>query len=327
MGGRRVATALLLALAFASVGGPALDAHVAPGPVVHAEAWAWLAQREGVPGMGLASGIRADQLPVAWLGQDEKLTFLEFEPLPSVTGLTMTVAIDESGPNRSIHEADLLACAVTEAWEADSPMAWEKAPERACETAPRGVYQPATSDFFFDLTVLLPQLRSSGTHGIALVPDPMTESTNFQVVFHAAAARGIHLVSSGPQTERPSEDTGAPSQAAGADAEVPPVAPSVSGEASSPLLEFGPSADAAAAPEAAEPATRSLVSPGDVRSTSRDDNETQRPSFGGFYVGLVAVAVLLVCRPLLGVLMQTKSQPTANLRTPGLTFGWREGRS
>lgn len=259
---------------------------------VGGEGWAWVAQREGLPDLGPVSGINDGQLPVAWAqGREEKVSFLKFVGLPDEGSFGMTIAIDDSGANRMADQADLLACVITAPWKSAFPMTWERRPTTNCTAAPRGVYEASTASFFFELTSSLESLSSSMSHGVALVPDPTTQRTHFQVVFRSAREGGVRLSHQARVVIEGRDERQVPGsrQPALVDTFRPDTPPDFS------------------SPSATDPVT-----------STRNDEKIQPPSAkvqsaptrGGqastvrFYAGMLALAVLIVLRRFLPALRE-----------------------
>lgn len=303
----RVIACVAVAVVMALVVPAFSSAASAEPPTVRREAWSWVLQRDATPPLGDATGVRDGQLPVAWTGREDKVTFLEVAPVPNPEGtLTLTLAVDTAGNNHAIDDAEIQACAVTEPWEDVSPMAWDRQPARNCESVSEGIYQAATDDFFFDLSPLLPVLADTGWHGVVLAPDPAAASPAFQVVFQSATGGGGSIDHHPPsEADGDGDDSLAPplteSPAHGGQPTFDPVPVPHTQSAtpvSAPSAQGSPPEASAAEDTAAPPpqASEDTAAPPEL-AASQPVRRDRRASLAGFYFGIGALAVLLAARP------------------------------
>lgn len=284
---------------YVTAGGPVAAEEASqpgPAPSVVAEAWAWRLQETATPSLAPASGIRDGQLPVAWFGQDDKLSYLSVAPPPDADGrLSLTVAVDDSEVNLNVEQADLIACVVNATVPAESPVPWQEQPERNCDTSARGVYQPATTDFYFDLGPLVPDLAAPGATGIVIAPDPTTDVAAFQVVFRSAVSGGAQLryeAAVAPGTEA-TESAGALPATGSPSIALPRSSPQVA----TPLRpEAAGTAPSVVPPAAAGSAPGPAVT--DTAAGPPLPVDSRRASFASFYNGMAALALLLAARPI-----------------------------
>lgn len=146
------------------------------------QAWAWQAQRGGLPDVGEASGVPKNDLAVAFLGQRDKLTYLGVHGR-SLRGANLVLEVDaEASSNLNMEEAELQACVIVQRWEPASPMAWDQKPLTDCDGAAPGKYHKRTKTFSFDLTRLARALSSAAVFGLSIEPVEQPERP-FQIAF------------------------------------------------------------------------------------------------------------------------------------------------
>ncbi|MGH8973887.1 MAG: hypothetical protein ACRD0C_11875 [Acidimicrobiia bacterium] len=172
---------------------PAAD----PAGASPAQGWAWEVQRGRTPNLGIAGGIPPGDLPVAWLGQPDKLAYLGLGVgAGSLTHATLELTVDQAAPNLRVETAELRACVIVTSWAPGEPMAWDARPRTACDGAAGGRYDASAGTVRFELAAMADALSGTGAQGLAIEP-AKAPSGPFQVVFKGAEA----------VTVRPGEDS------------------------------------------------------------------------------------------------------------------------
>lgn len=260
MAHRVLSRATAVAAALLTLVVPTSAAHAAaPVPVVQ-EGWAWFESRGSLAPPTTASGIEEGQLAVANLPTGaEKVSFLQLDaaqlgsspPAASVARLR----IDPNGRNVAVDEAEIVACVVTEAWEAGAPMAWDRRPGTDCDRSTPVTYDEVAGELVVDLAPLAAAWTPSANFGFSLEPGP--DAGTFQVALVDAANGGIAVESDAAPTQasadaRPLEtapEHGSASSAVGTIAGAPPIV-------TAPNLPSSPSAPGSLVTDAASLAVR-----------------------------------------------------------------------
>lgn len=209
--GRRIVTSTVSAtlLLFVSAG-PAYGFIISPSPWhVHAKAatqgWAWQVQRSQIPSLAAVSGIPSGDIAVAWLGQADKLAYLDFGAEP-LRGARLELIVDPDAPNEGLETATIRTCVIVSQWQSAEPMAWDTKPVTACHDGGKGSYDERAQAFRFNLTALAAALSSGGVHGVSIEPAEQ-QSAPFQVVFRGVGAGGVRLQTASTSPTSVSEST------------------------------------------------------------------------------------------------------------------------
>lgn len=261
------------------------------------QGWAWRLQDGQAPSLSPVSGIREGQLPVAWSGEPDKLTYLGIAPREpdAPTRLAgLTLEIDRDAHNVNLAEARLIACSVTTEWQPAGPMAWEDRPDDGCDDAAEpGVFEGHADRFYFDMSALGPELHSPDTHGLVIAPHPGSGATAFQVVFRSARDGGAIFTTDSRAAPAPAPTPSPVLPASRTATPTPPAAePPQAGLRPAPAVETvptpGPSRPLVAETDTNATLPRTPASPAPVASAARE----RTVSLSGVYLALAALGSL-----------------------------------